>query len=80
MEGLIQDPQTLKSRDSDATLNRGILDKAPMHNVDIIGIPKPDGLYLRVVVTASRRIHEEDTVDYILKEFCEIILTLNLAL
>jgi hypothetical protein len=80
LEGLTQDSRTLESRDGDATLNRRILDEAPMHNVDIIGIPEPDGLHLRVVVTASRRIHEEDTVDHMLKEFCEIILTLNLAL
>ncbi|XTI94667.1 hypothetical protein V2W45_1440579 [Cenococcum geophilum] len=52
-QGLTQDPRTLKFRDGDATLNRRILDEAPMHN--------PDGLHLR------------DT-------FCEIILTLNLAL
>jgi hypothetical protein len=80
LEGLTQDPRTLESRDGDATLNRRILDEAPIHNVDIIGTPEPDGLHLRVVVTASRRIHEEDTVDHMLKEFCEIILTLNLAL
>ena len=51
-----------------------------MHNVDIIGIPKLNRLYLRVIITTSRQIYKEDTIDYILKEFCKIILTLNLAL
>ena len=51
-----------------------------MYDVDIIRIPKLNGLHLRIIVTASKRIYKEDTIDHILKEFYEIILTLNLAL
>ncbi|KAI9728356.1 MAG: NRPS [Chrysothrix sp. TS-e1954] len=75
-----EDSRTPKSGDGDANLNKRIQEEAPIHDVDMVGMPEPDGLHLRVVIFASRRIYEEDFVDHMHREFCEIISGLYSAL
>nr|POF13826.1 enniatin synthase [Quercus suber] len=80
-EGITQGSQISATEDGDDISNdNSVLRAEPLHDVDMIGVPEPDGVHLRIVVTASRRFHEKETVDYMSKELCKLVLDLSSAL
>ncbi|UKZ63170.1 NRPS [Trichoderma atroviride] len=62
------------SRDIDATK------EVPLHDLVISGEAELDGPYLHVTIAANRQVCEEGRVIHMLRELCETISSLNLAL
>ncbi|KAH8678409.1 non-ribosomal peptide synthetase [Xylariales sp. PMI_506] len=80
LEALSREVRMRESSSFDAKLNRGFLDEEPMHDVDIVAVPQPDGHHLRITMYASRRNIEESKVDRMLRSLCANILSLSSAL
>ncbi|KAM0462368.1 hypothetical protein ACHAPV_003843 [Trichoderma viride] len=62
------------SRDIDVTK------EVPLHDLVISGEAELDGPYLHVTIAANRQVCEEGRVTHMLRELCETISSLNLAL
>ncbi len=79
LEALSADAQALESEGRNGILSREISEEVPIHDVDLVAVPEPDGR-LRVGRMAKRRIWDEAAIEHNLSELCESILALTSAL
>jgi hypothetical protein len=79
LEHLSQDTATPDSGECNTVIRRKPQQEASIHDVDIAGMPEPDGSHLRICIAAYQRTYDESTVDRMLNDLCERVRTLNLA-
>ena len=58
---------------------KGVRDQASLHLLEVIGIPEPNGIDLKVIVSASQRVCDEAMVEAMLLILCERIRSLTVA-
>ncbi|GJC96129.1 non-ribosomal peptide synthetase [Colletotrichum higginsianum] len=64
----------------DPALDRVTVSDVSMHDIDIVAIPDPDGVHLRLGLGINRRLCDEDEVDRILLDLCDRLQDLGSVL
>lgn len=61
-------------------MTTGYIKEKPVHDMDMTGVPEPDGVHVRISIGANRKVCDEDTVRRMLLDLADTIQLLDSAL